>query len=739
MREKAEAWSLRFRIFLFFALIAGASSALLLGAILWLSANLPPEHISLVVLTVGGAGFAIAGLCAWVWLRFDDHVARPVEALSQAMRTAVRASGSSLGGQPAGGMTAVPATGRYLGYLAPAARKITEALAEARHDVEVAVEKATVAAERQKRQLETVVRDLQQGVIICRLDHTILLYNRAAQALLSHQDPADVAAGAEAGARELGLGRKLSGLLAPQSLRHGLERLTRRFEGGRHFSHRDGLMAPFLAITASGHETLKGRMSLMLDEADAHPIGYVVTLDRVTEELAAAVWRERLLQDVTQDMRHHVTNLTMAAEVVLGAQESAGEGLDWVRAALRQEPRIIGERLDRLDQAANDMLFGAWPVAPVFSPTLFECVIHRRSENRSIRVEQGGTPLWLICDSASVTELLDRVMNRAAVWDQVRDFWLEATRNGERAYIDLVWRGNLVPVGVLEDWLAEPLDEAVGSMTGRDVLTHHKTDMWCEELTPGGRPGVVRVRMALALALDLEDRPEKENIEIPQRPEFYDFDLFTRHPPGRLEDAELKALNFVVFDTETTGLEPSRGDEMISIAGVRIVNGRILRGEIFSTLVNPGRKIPPASTRIHGITDEMVAEASPLASILPRFHDYVGDGVLVAHNAAFDMAFLEKRQHEAEVSFDQPVLDTVLLAAHVFGRAESLTLDALAERFGIVIPPEERHTALGDAIATAEVLLRLFNLLEAVDVVTLGDAIRVSDMQAAIRRKQGAY
>ncbi|MBA5777186.1 hypothetical protein H2509_08610 [Stappia sp. F7233] len=729
MPDRTERWSLRFRIFLFFALIAGSSAAILFGATLWLSFHLPPESTSMVVLFVGGAAFAIAGLTAWVWLRFDDHVAKPIDALSQAMRTAVRA-----GGTPEGGRTALPQTGEYLGYLAPAAREITDALAEARHDVEAAIEKATVAAERQKRQLETVVRDLQQGVIICRLDHTILLYNRAAQGLLDHSHAQSGSPG-----RELGLGRKLSAFLAVQALRHALERLTRRFGGGRHFSHRDGLMAPFLAITVSGHETLKGRMSLMLDEDDARPIGYVVTIDRVTEELAAAIWRERLLQDVTQDMRRHVTNLTMAAEVVLSMHKDADGDIEWIRAALREEPKVIGERLDRLDQVANDMLFGAWPVAPVFSPTLFECVIHRRSENRTIQVEQGGTPLWLMCDSASVTELLDRVMNRAAVWDQIRDFWLEATRHGDRAYVDLVWRGNLVPVGVLEDWLSEPLDEAVGSMTGRDVLSHHKTDMWCEELTPDNRPGVVRVRMALALALDLEDRPEKANVQIPQRPEFYDFDLFTRHPPGRLEDAELKALNFVVFDTETTGLEPSRGDEMISVAGVRIVNGRILRGELFSTLVNPGRRIPPASIKIHGITDEMVAGAGNITSVLPRFHDFVGDSILVAHNAAFDMAFLEKRQREAGVVFDQPVLDTVLLAAHVFGRSESLTLDALAERFGITIPPEERHTALGDAIATAEVLLRLFDLLEAVDVMTLGDATRVSDMQAAIRRKQGAY
>jgi DNA polymerase-3 subunit epsilon len=165
----------------------------------------------------------------------------------------------------------------------------------------------------------------------------------------------------------------------------------------------------------------------------------------------------------------------------------------------------------------------------------------------------------------------------------------------------------------------------------------------------------------------------------------------------------------------------------------------MLRGEIFNSLIHPGRTIPRVSSEVHGITDAMVASAPPVNEILPRFHRFVGDAVLVAHNAAFDMKFLTLRQAEAGVSFTNPVLDTVLLAAAVFGADESLTLDTLAERFAIKIAAEERHTALGDSLATGYTLLRLIDLLEAAGVTTLREAFEISQKQAAIRRAQGKY
>ncbi|MFC4728676.1 3'-5' exonuclease [Coralloluteibacterium thermophilus] len=202
----------------------------------------------------------------------------------------------------------------------------------------------------------------------------------------------------------------------------------------------------------------------------------------------------------------------------------------------------------------------------------------------------------------------------------------------------------------------------------------------------------------------------------------YDFDLLARPYAPALAATRLEALTCVVFDTETTGLAPS-ADAIVQIAAVRVVNGRVVEGETFETLVDPCRPIPAGSTAVHGITDAMVAGAPPVAEAAARFHRFADGAVLVAHNAPFDMEFLRRTEAAIGARFDHPVLDTVLLSAAVFGQREDHSLDALARRLGVVIPEGARHTAMGDAVATAEAFLRLAAILRGRGLDTFGDVL----------------
>ena len=123
---------------------------------------------------------------------------------------------------------------------------------------------------------------------------------------------------------------------------------------------------------------------------------------------------------------------------------------------------------------------------------------------------------------------------------------------------------------------------------------------------------------------------------------------------------------------------------------------------------------------IHGIQPEMVAGQPTIATVLPAFHAFAQDTVLVAHNAAFDMRFLQLKEASTGICFRQPVLDTLLLSAVIHPNQESHKLEAICERLGVNVIG--RHTALGDAIVTGEVFLKMIPLLAEMGIRTLREA-----------------
>lgn len=177
--------------------------------------------------------------------------------------------------------------------------------------------------------------------------------------------------------------------------------------------------------------------------------------------------------------------------------------------------------------------------------------------------------------------------------------------------------------------------------------------------------------------------------------------------------------DFVVFDTETTGLRPSHGDEIISIGAVKITGGELQAQLYFNEFVNPGIPISEASRAIHGIDDAQVAGARGIDQVLADFHAYCGNAILVGHNVAFDMRFLKLKEGRAGVQFNQPVLDTLLIASVLGKHLRSHDLNELAGLLGVTL--ENRHAALGDAIITARLFLILAELSHKAGFKTLDD------------------
>ena len=337
-----------------------------------------------------------------------------------------------------------------------------------------------------------------------------------------------------------------------------------------------------------------------------------------------------------------------------------------------------------------------------------------RIEAQGLQARSQAADLILRCDAFGLVALIADLATHIAKAGMARSFDLTIAEDGAGAVIDLGWQGPAPGVGRLEDWLNAELDVGMADVSGRRILDGHGTLLWPESLPDGS----ARLRLPLREARLAHARPKPV-----ARALVYDFDLLGRERGAELSDTPLAELTFVVFDTETTGLLPDGGDEIVQIAGLRIVNGHKQEREIFDRLVNPGRSIPAGATAVHGISEAMVADADPISRVGRAFHKFCEGAVLVAHNAPFDMAFFYRHAEAIGGKFDHPVLDTVLLSAVAFGQGEDHSLDGLTHRLGITIPEEARHTALGDTIATADAFLRLLSMLKARGLVTFGDVL----------------
>jgi CBS domain-containing protein len=195
--------------------------------------------------------------------------------------------------------------------------------------------------------------------------------------------------------------------------------------------------------------------------------------------------------------------------------------------------------------------------------------------------------------------------------------------------------------------------------------------------------------------------------------------------------APLLALDAVVVDTETTGLDPRKA-RVIELAGVRLSAGKLAEAASFRQLIRPGNEsIPASTTDIHGIDDAAVAAAPSFADVWPRFRDYLGPDILIGHTIGFDLAVWKRECDEAGLPWSRPrTLDTRLLAEIAAPKLAGYALEKLAIWLGIDFA--DRHSALGDALITARVFLALVPKLRDHGIRTVAEAERACHALTAV-------
>lgn len=602
--------------------------------------------------------------------------------------------------------------------LAEEINRMADRLHHARTGLESEVARAIQELAVERRKLSAVLESLGEGVMVVTADGRVSLANAAAQELL------------RAGGASL-LGRNLFDLLDRGKVGHFADRLRAAGSGVERFS-----------LEPEGGAVLEAVMTPYFDNG-RRMIGFILVLRDVTHAARSAEARQRLFASTLSDLRGPLASIRSLSESLLASLPltAAGEIGRHLLEAIHIEALRLSELVKDMGEPAR---FGVGRALPHFETItlgdLLAITVRRLgSDDAAVDVEVDTRDLASVPLKAEVSALsaalarLLRIVRGHADGDRV---WLRPERRGSALQLEAGARGRAT-LSELEAALDHP-GRGDGDLAVREVVRRHAGEVW-------GAIGDGRIAFRVTLpteppqVTDAADGPDMARFvgaglrsgsaagEGGERPDFYDFSLLEEMarsvPPADLE-RRLDELTYAVFDTETTGLNLEEGDRIISIAAVKVRTGAVKRGERFDALVNPGRPIPAESVRYHGITDTMVAGAPSFDVVLKAFLRFAEHAVLVAHQAWFDLRFLNdhaRRLGLPPLTLGRPALDTVLLSEVVHGPLRRHGLEAMAERFNV--PLEGRHSALGDALTTAEIFVRLLGLLKKRGIVTLGQSI----------------
>ncbi len=644
--------------------------------------------------------FACAGAVRWLF----RHYVTAIHALAEQ-------TGVVLGANEALRVSSEGAS--EVAEAAAAINRLADAHRALRRDLELRVQDSGARLGEERNRLAALMSELSEGVLVCNAEGRILLYNEQARALFA-------APGAAAAAR-VGLGRSVFTLIDRDQLQHAMAKLEHHLKPGEALP-----ITRFVTATAASR-VLRVRAAPFVDSGGA-AAGVVLAMEDVTGLLDQEIGRRAQLQSLTAGLRAPMANLRAAAENLAAYPDMDAERRSGFVDIVAAESRTLSEALNHALRAYADALKVGLSLEDMRVLDLLGVARQRIETTLGVATELAAIDenLWIRVDSFAFVQALAYLAGRLHEEYGVRSLRLSARGAEKLAELDMEWGGAIVASDALSLWEAEPMQIGAEQtpLTLRDVLERHAGEIWLQTAGPGGaRRALFRFLLPLGEAAPAAARAALAPID--SRPEYYDFDLFrVSDMATALHDRKLAELTYTVFDTETTGLEPSAGDEIISIGAVRIVNGRLLKNEVYEQMVDPRRPLNRESIRVHGIEPRALEGQPVIARVLPVFHHFCEDTVLVAHNAAFDMRFLELKEASAGVRFGQPVLDTLLLSAAVHPAHEDHRLESIAARLGVRVVG--RHTALGDALLTGEIFLKLIPLLAERGIVTLSQALEAS-------------
>ncbi len=602
------------------------------------------------------------------------------------------------------------------------------------------VQVAKAELEEEKNILAAIMAELPDAVLICNKESRIILYNSQAKRFFSEKGIAgrslvstgknDSVDTANSGKVHLGIGRPISDFVEENIIQYALAEIHQRLE-----NNEEHVSSNFV-ITDLANRLLRAEASPILSPQREFS-GFVIIFNEITQELRGEARSGFLLQSFQQKIRHSVASVKSAIEVIRDYPDVSKTQQQQLLEIIHTESHSLEKLIQREGNHTLKQPHNHWPTMPIAISDLLEVLQKKASAKLGVELsfESDSAVPWIKVDTYAIMMVLLFFLQRISDDTGVVQYRCEYILEDEFAFVDIIWMGKPISIEKVRQWESMQLvflDERM-PLHPKEILEHHGIEIWAYREQLGEQRSFLRLHVPLFKPQ--EQKAIRRASVLPEsRPEFYAFDLFNQ--PGQssnLDSRLLKELAYTVFDTETTGLDPSSGDEIISIGALRIISGRILSEESFDQLINPQRRIPASSTHIHGIDNDMVKSQPTIDMVLPDFLKFSEETILVAHNAAFDMRMLQMCEKRTGVKFIQPVMDTLLLSAVAHSAHDDHTLSAIAGRLGVTVAG--RHTAMGDAVMTANIFIKLMSLLEDMGIRTLGEAREASQKTYYARLK----
>ena len=602
-------------------------------------------------------------------------------------------------------------------------------------NVDERIHQAKAESEQEKNTLAAIMAELPEGVLVCNTEGLILLYNnRARQMLMGSNGPPENNLKDQTPSNPstlyIGLGRSVYGIIDKNLIEHALDQI------GVKLRKNDPDVVSYFVVPGADDRLLRVEAVPVLD-AKRQFSGLVLIFSDITRQLETDSHLNLALQSFSRGIRASLAGIRSAIETIIEFPQMETHKIDMFKGIIHKESLIMSEILENKMPFSSRSSFNQWPLITLTTKDLTDLLEVKAGQKLQLKIQVDNSipSVKIKIDSYSFLLALVFIIDKLKNLMGFSELNCRLSELDWYVGLDFLWQGAPVKIETLRKWEEQLLvfEKEGMSLTLREIIDHHAADFG--SYSSKRLMGTSYLRFFLPVVDVTEPEADRSLTILPEsRPEFYDFDLFGNiEQVTKLPDRPLTDLTYTVFDMETTGLNPAEGDEIISIGAFRLVNCRLLRKECFEQLVDPRRSIPWASVKIHGIHPEMLMGQPYIEQALPKFQQFVENTILVAHNAAFDMRFLQLKEALTGVKFANPVLDTLLLSAVVHPSHEHHDLEAISQRLGVRILG--RHTALGDASATGEIFLKMIPLLARKGIYTLKEALVAAKKTYYARQK----